>query len=45
MQAKSAYPKVLTFAIRRALGMRPPRIIVQVWDKVNKRWKTGGVDL
>ena len=45
MQTRTVYPKVLAFAICRTLGIHPPRIIVQVWDKENRRWKTGAVEL
>lgn len=45
IQARSAYPKPLAYAVCKALGIKPPRIFVQVWDKNNRRWKTGAVDL
>lgn len=45
IQARSVYPKVLAFAICKTLRIKSPRVIVQVWDKDKKKWKTGAVEL
>lgn len=45
MQARAVYPKPLAVAMCMCLGINPPRIIVQVWDKKTGRWKTGAVEL
>jgi hypothetical protein len=45
IQYRSVYPKVLAFAVCKALHIQPPRVFVQVRDGKTGRFYTEAVEL